>query len=91
MPIVTNEKARLDFINSEVDRAVSECQASADKGRGSIYFTTSRDIQREVRDILEEKHNIYVPMMIYCGVNSRPSHLQIDHFGDKSEMKLKWR
>ena len=91
MAIKVNEDARINLINSEVDRAVKDCQAAADKGLTSIMFTTNKDIQREVRDILNEKHEIFVPTQIYCGVNAAPSHKIINHYGDISEMKLRWR
>ena len=88
--IKTNENSRQELINSEVLRAVELCQQAADKGLKSIYFTTDKDIQRDVRDVLEGQHKIVVPTMFYCGVGARPSHPQVEHCGDKTEMKLKW-
>jgi hypothetical protein len=90
MPIKKNEDARKNLINSEVERAVKECQEAADKGLNSIQFTTQRDIQREVRDILDEEHDVRVPYLIFTGRYAPPSKLQIEHYGDTTQMKLKW-
>lgn len=90
MPIVKNTDARENLINSEVNRAVQLCQTAEDKGFNSIQFTTDRDIQREVRSRLKEEHGIVCPMLVFCGLYAPPSRLQIEHYGDKTEMKLKW-
>jgi len=91
MSIKVNKDARTNLISSKVNDIVKECQEAADKGHNSIYCTVDKDIQRDVRNALDKEHDIYVPHMVYCGVNARPSHLQIEHYGDTLEMKLKWR
>lgn len=92
MPIQkADPKVRENLVQSEVDRAVELCQEAENSGQKSIFFTTDRDIYQEVRQILDEEHDIIVPMMVYCGVNAPPSRLQIEHYGDQTEMKLKWK
>jgi hypothetical protein len=91
MPIKKNENARKNLIDAEVQRVVDLCQEAADKGLNSIMHTMPKDIQRDVRDILEEEHDIFVPTKVYCGLHSPPSHKIIEHYGDVSEMKLRWR
>ena len=88
MPIIVNPEAIEALIQSEVTRAVDECQAAANSGKSSIYFTTSRDIQRELRNRLEDTHKIFVPTKFYQG--STPSHKVVEHNGDETEMKLVW-
>lgn len=85
--ITTNTNALTQRINNEVKKAFELCQKSADEGRQYIFFTTDRDIQREVREKLENEHKIYVPMIIS---RYSPSHPAVEHYGDKTEMKLKW-
>ena len=52
-------------------------------------FTTDKDIQREVRDKLDDEHDVFVPMMFYRGPT--PSHYQVSHYGETTEMKLRWK
>lgn len=85
--ITTNTNALTQRINNEVKRAFELCQQSANEGRKYIFFTTDRDIQREVRDQLEKEHNIYVPTII---PRYEHSYLAVEHYGDKTEIKLKW-
>jgi predicted transcriptional regulator len=87
MPIVTNQLAREKRIQVAIDLAVSVCQEAADRGLSSVFFTTDRDIQREVRDILEEQHKIYVPIKYS---KDSPSRTMVDHWRDRTEMKLQW-
>lgn len=85
--IVTNQDARQKRIDVEVQRAFSECQEAANQGREYIYFSTDKDIQRAVRDTLNEKHKIYVPTIISRYEPSRPA---VEHWQDRTEMKLRW-
>lgn len=85
--ITTNQDALSIRISSEVNRAFNECQAAANEGRRSIFFTTDRDIQRDVRDKLENDHKIYVPTIISRYGPSRPS---VEHWNDRTEIKLTW-
>jgi len=85
--IKTNLTALENRIKSEVERAITECQSSADSGRESIYFLTDKDIQRDVREILEKTHKIYVPI-IYSRYQS--SRNAVEHIGEKTEIKLYW-
>lgn len=86
--IVTNLDARQKRIDEEVERAFNDCKKAADNGITGIYFITDRDIQRDVREVLQSKHNIYVPTIIS---RYAPSRLAIEHFSnDKTEMKLNW-
>ena len=85
--IVTNQEALNKRISSEVNRAYSLCQDAASNGRQYIYFTTDRDIQRDVRDTLESQYNVYVPMIISRYSASR---YDIEHSSETTEMKLSW-
>ena len=85
--IVTNQDARQKRIDIEVQRAFSECQEAANQGRASIYFSTDKDIQRDVRDTLEEKYKIFVPTIISRYGPSRPA---VEHWQYRTEIKLRW-
>jgi hypothetical protein len=85
--ITTNTDALQKRINSEVEKAFTKCKIAADEGRTFIYFKTDRDIQRDVRDILEKCHNICVPTI--CSPNAM-SRANVEHFQSVSEMKLVW-
>lgn len=85
--ITTNFNALQKRIDSEVSRAFTECKQAADEGRNYIWFTTDKDIQRDVRDLLESNHNICVPMYI---PKHGSSYRQVEHWGERTEMKLKW-
>jgi 5-formyltetrahydrofolate cyclo-ligase len=85
--IKTNTDALQRRINSEVHRAFSECQNAANDGKSYIFFKTDRDIQMDVRIMLEKNHRIYVPSIISRYEMSR---LNIEHHKDTTEMKLKW-
>ncbi len=85
--ITTNQDALTKRISSEVIRAFNECQEAANEGRKSIFFTTDKDIQRDVRNKLEEDHKIYVPTLISRYGPSRPC---VEHWNDRTEIKLTW-
>jgi cell division protein FtsX len=85
--ITTNTNALTQRIDNEVKRAFELCQKSANEGRQYIFFTTDRDIQRQVREKLENEHKIYVPTIIS---RDSPSRLAVEHYGDNTEIKLKW-
>jgi hypothetical protein len=85
--ITTNQEALAKRISSEVARAFNECQMAANEGKKHIFFTTDKDIQREVRDKLKEEHKIYVPTLFSRYGPSRPS---VEHWNDRTEMKLTW-
>ncbi len=85
--ITTNQNALSLRISNEVNRAFNECQVAANEGRKYIFFTTDRDIQRDVRNKLEKEHNIYVPTLIS---RYAPSSLCVEHWNERTEMKLKW-
>lgn len=85
--VTTNLTIRNQRIEKEVNRAFQMCKDAANDGRTYIYFNTERDIQREVRDMLETNHNIYVPMIIS---RYEPSRIAVEHNGDNTEIKLTW-
>ena len=85
--IVTNVNARDKRIAEEVKRAFDKCKDAANEGREYVYFTTDRDIQRDVREALESNHKIYVPTIIS---RYEPSRIAVEHNGEKTEIKLKW-
>lgn len=85
--IKTNTNALTQRIESEVKRAFQECKESAEQGKKYVYFTTDRDIQRDVRELLEERHKIFVPIVISRYAPSRPA---VEHWAEKSEIKLSW-
>lgn len=85
--IKTNANALTQRIENEVKRAFLECKESAEQGKKYIYFTTDRDIQRDVREVLEQQHKIFVPIIISKFSPSRPA---VEHWGEKSEIKLSW-
>jgi hypothetical protein len=85
--IQTNLTALTQRIEKEVSRAFNECQQAANEGRRSIFFTTDRDIQRDVRQKLEDEHKIFVPVIIS---RDAPSRMSVEHCGDQTEMKLTW-
>jgi hypothetical protein len=87
MPIKTNENALQERIKREVNRAVAECQNEANEGKAYLYFSTSRDIQRDIRDILEKEHSIYVPIIYSRYGSSRPN---VEHYEETTSMKLEW-
>ena len=86
--IKTNQNALEQRILSEVKRAFLECKESEEQGRKYTYFTTDKDIYREVRDKLETDHKIFVPTIISKYSPSRPA---VEHFLERTEMKLTWR
>lgn len=85
--IQTNQDALKKRIEDEVRRAFVECKESAEQGKKYTYFTTDRDIQRDVRDILEKDHKIFVPTIFSRYSPSRPA---VEHFSERTEMKLTW-
>jgi hypothetical protein len=85
--IKTNQNALQERINKEVNRAYKICMENAEQGVGYAYFTTDKDIQRDVRDILESEHNIYVPNIYSRYSKTRPA---VEHWGEITEMKLTW-
>jgi len=86
--IKTNMEELENRIVSEYKRAFHECKKAADSGRMYHYFTTDRDIQRDVRNMLEEKHGIFVP---FLNSLNGVSTYAVEHTRDKTEMKLKWQ
>lgn len=85
--IQTNQDALKKRIENEVRRAFEECKESAEQGKKYAYFTTDRDIQRDVRDILERDHKIFVPIICSKYSTSRPA---VEHSFERTEMKLTW-
>lgn len=86
MPIVTNNDKRNERIETEVNRILIECQQKADNGHNRCYITTDRDIYRDVLDKLDT-HNISVIVTIH---RYGPSTKAISHFGECTELGLKW-
>jgi hypothetical protein len=85
--IVTNQNLLEQRVKNEVKRAFEECKRQAENGKTYIYFTTDRDIQREVRDLLENEHQIFVPRIFS---RYSPTTSAVEHFGENTEMKLTW-
>jgi cell division protein FtsI/penicillin-binding protein 2 len=84
--IETNESARQTKIDKNFEYVVSECQRAAQAGRNNVYVTLDRDIQRDVRDALHQKTNIFVAI----NYGASPSRLCVEYFGDKVEIKFTW-
>lgn len=85
--IKTNQTALENRIKSEVERAISECQSAANSGRTNVFFTTDKDIWRDVRDILDDNNKICIPTIFS---RYQPSRLAVEHFGERTEIKLVW-
>jgi len=84
--IETNTDVRQKRIDSEVQRVIDECTEIAKQGGSYCYIRIDRDIQRDVRDILKEKTNIFV--CINHGVF--PSKNCVEYYDNIAEIKFTW-
>lgn len=84
--IETNESARQTKIDENVKYVVSECQRAAQAGKRYQYIILDRDVQRDVRDIVEKETNIFVAI----NYGASPSRPCVEYFGEKVEIKFTW-
>ncbi len=84
--ISTNESARQTKIDESVKYVVSECQKAAQQGKRYQYIILDRDVQRDVRDIVDKETNIFVAI----NYGASPSRPCVDYLGDKVEIKFTW-
>lgn len=84
--IETNTDVRQKRIDAEVQRVIEECTASAKRGCSYCFVSIDRDIQRDVRNILDEKTNLFVCI----NYGASPSRTCVEYYGNVAEIKFTW-
>ena len=85
--IVTNEEKRMEQIEAGVNLVIQKCKSEADCGKRYAYVILPRNIQREVRDILEKTTNIYVTI----NYGATPSRKCVEYIDENNvEVKFTW-
>ena len=84
--IETNTDVRQKRIDVEVQRVIEECTETARQGRRYCFVSIDRDIQRDVRDILDEKTNLFVAI----DYGASPSRPCVEYYDNVAEIKFTW-
>lgn len=84
--IETNTYVRQKIIDAEVKQVIKICKETAKQGRQYCNITMDRDIQRDVRDVLEKTTNIFVAI----NYGASPSRACVEYFQDEVIIKFTW-
>lgn len=85
--IKTNEEKRKEKVEAEIKRVIQICEKKATDGKTYAYVHLPKDVQRDVRDILDSTTNIFVAI----DYGSTPSRYCVDYYDkDTVEVKFTW-
>lgn len=84
--IETNTDVRQKKIDAEVQQVIKICKETAKQGRQYCNITMDRDIQRDVRDVLNNTTNIFVAI----NYGASPSRTCVEYFQDEVIIKFTW-